>query len=393
MRASFGAYIGPWEQEFSVGRSLVSSISMLSFLIFAIGQPLAGKLNDRFGRGVVPTAGIFIMGASLLLLSLAVQLWQVFVLFGVVFSLGYAACTSSIPVAIISNWFVKKRGFALGLVMAGFAVGQLILVPANLFFVSSAGWKTTMAVLGVIIMAGVGALFLLLLRSKPEEKGLRPYGYSETSEDILPAGRAAPEGSRSLPLLSVVKMRVFWQLAIPYFICGFTDSGVIQTHLIPIAEGKGLPVSSVALAFILIAIANIAGTILTGHLSDHFSRTRQLAIIYSLRAVTYVFLIALDQPGLLLVFALIYGITEMASIAPTNSLTIQSFEGFSIGAILGLVTVSHHIGGAIGSWIPGLVYDLTGSYYPVLVLAIIMLSCGALIALRIPEKKIGGVKI
>ena len=384
MRASFGAYISPWELEFSVSRTTITSISMLNFFVFAFGQPLAGKLNDQFGKSTVPTVSMFIIGLSLLLTSFASQMWQVFLLFGVLFSMGVAGCSNSIPTVIISNWFTEKRGFALGLAMSGMAVGQLILVPLNMFIIDRLGWRTALAALSIIIMVVVCPLYIFLLRYRPEEKGMKPYGYSgeenDNQSDIVPQSPEKP-----LPIFGVVKLRVFWLIIISYFICGFTDVGLIQTHLIPMAQGKSIPGSGVAVAISLIAIANIAGTIVTGHLSDHFNRTRQLAAIYALRAATYVFLIALRQPWLLLVFAVIYGAVEMASIAPTNSLAVQLFDKYSKGAVLGVVAVSHQVGGAIGSWVPGILYDLTGSYNLVLTISIVMLAGGALMALMIRE--------
>jgi len=103
--------------------------------------------------------------------------------------------------------------------------------------------------------------------------------------------------------------------------------------------------------------------------------------------VTYLLLIILGQPWLLLVFAILYGFVEMASSAPTNSLTVQLFDGYSIGVIVGLVTVCHHIGGAVGSWVPGLMYELTGSYDSIMIISIVMLLIGAFVSLRIPENR------
>ena len=388
IRASFGAYISPWEQDFSTGRSLVSSISMLNFVIFAISQPLAGKLNDRFGRGIVPIIGVFLVGVSLILTSSADQLWKVFIFYGVLFSLGFSGCNNAVPSAIISNWFVKKRGFALGLIMSGFAVGQLVIVPSSLFLIETYGWRSTMLALGIIMIVVVAPLFIIFLRAKPGEKGRNPYGYIESPENSLEVPQDMQEKKESLPMFSVFKMKTFWQLTIPYFICGFTDVGIIQTHFVPIAEGKGFSLATIAIAFSLIAICNTGGTIVTGHLSDIVSRTKQLAIIYAFRALTYVLFIALNQPWLFMIFAVLYGIVEMASIAPTNSLAVQLFDKFSIGAILGMVTVSHNFGGAVGSWVPGLLFDLTGSYYSVFVLSIVLLLVGATIVLRIPETRI-----
>ena len=392
MSASFGAYITPWEHDFSVGRTVVTSISMLNFIVFAFGQPLAGKLNDHFGKNFVPSVSIFLVGFSLLLTSRANHIWQIFLLYGVVFPLGISGCCNIIAASIITRWFVEKRGLALGLTTSGMAVGQLVLVPANLFIIEQAGWRRSMATLSIIIMVVVGLLYIFLLRSKPEEKGMKPYGYTEPDKDAAQNGNAAPEVVKTLPIISVFKQKAFLLLSITSIICGFTDVGLIQTHLIPMAEGKGFPVSIAALAFSLIAISNIAGTIITGHLSDHISRKWQLAVIWSVRALTYIFLIFLNQPWMLPIFAVIYGLSEMATIAPINSLTVQLFDKYSIGMMLGIVAVSHQIGGAIGSWVPGLLFDMTGSYTAVLTLSIVLLFGAALLSLGIPEIK-NSVKI
>ena len=385
MRVSFGAYISPWECDFSITRTVVTSISSLNFVIYAIGQPLTARLNEYFGKSVVPTASIILAGVSLLLTSQAGHIWQVYILFGVGFSIGVAGCCNVIAAAVISNWFVEKRGFAVGLTTSGMAVGQLVLVPINMFLIESLGWRTTMAILSIIIMVIVAPLFIIFLRFRPGEKGLKPYGYVDSEDDGQNSVINTADTKKSLPLADVFKKRAFWQLAIPYFVCGFTDVGLINTHLIPMAEGKGFPSAGVALAFSLIAIANIVGSIFLGHLSDIFSRKRQLAMIYVFRGATFVILIFIQQPWLLFLFAVLYGAVELATVAPTSSLVIELFEGYSSGTIIGVVSISHQLGGAVGSWVPGILYDLTESYTIVLAFSIILLLGAALVALRVPE--------
>ena len=439
-RASFGAYLSPWEQEFSADRAMVSSISMLSFVVFALGQVLAGKLNEQFGKSFIPTVSLFLMGVCLFLTSYADQIWQVFLFYGVGFSLGVSGCSNAVTSAITTNWFAEKRGFALGLVMSGLGVGQLILIPASLFMVNGIGWRTTMATLSIVIMLVVGPLFIFLLRSRPEEKGLRPYGYAAagngrpdadavatdsataptpaltstsapapvpntapapaSTSDVAPApvpntapapastSDAAPVPSL-LPVTGIFRLKAFWLISISYFICGFTDVGLIQTHLIPIVGLKGFPVSSAALAFSLIAVSNIAGTIVTGHLSDRVNRPRQLAGIYAIRAASYIFLILLNRPWQLPIFAVINGSMDMASIAPTNSLAVQLFDRYSKGTVLGVIAVSHQIGGAVGSWVPGVLFDWSGSYITAMTLSVFMLIGASLASLQIRENPAG----
>jgi len=385
MRASFSAYISPWEVDFSSSRTVVTTISVISFAVLAFAQPLVGRLNDVFGKSFVPSASVFLLGICLYLTSRATQIWQVFLLYGLGFSLASTGCSNVVAMVSVSNWFVKRRGFALGLVTSGQAVGQLILVPLNLLLIREFGWRNTMAALSIIIVIVVGPLFIFLMRSKPEEKGMKPYGYTEAGDDTQVMGKENAAGKVSLPVFAVLKQKTFWLLTIPYFACGFSDVGLIQTHLIPMSEGKGFPLEIIAIASGLIAALNIAGAIVTGYLSDKFSRKRQLGVIYLTRAVTFVFLISIQRPWLLLPFAVVYGAIEMASIAPTNSLVVQIYDKYSKGAILGLIAVSHQLGGAAGSWVPGLLYDLTGSYTIILVVSIAMLFGAGLLVQRIPE--------
>ena len=384
MRASFGAFIAPWELDFSVGRTVVSSISFLGFVCFALGQPIAGRLNDRFGKGIVPTVCVFLMGASLFLMSHATQIWQIFILYVLGFSCGIAGSTSSVVAAIITKWFDKKKGFAIGLGMSGMAAGQLIVVPANLFIIERYGWRTAMMILGLIGFVIIGPLFLFFLRSRPEEKGMKPYGYEEPPNGGNNSGSIKP-ATENPAFFSLLKVKPFWFLLIPYFICGFTDVGLINTHLIPIANWKSISIAGVAIAISLAAILNITGTITTGYLSDHFNRKRQLAVIYAIRSTTLILLVFLGQPWLLMIFAMVFGAVEMASIAPTNSLAAQLFDGHSTGVVLGLVALSHQFGGALGSWVPGLIFDLTHSYTPTLVLSILLLFGSAFLVLLFPE--------
>ena len=384
MRVSFGAYMSPWEQEFQVGRTVVASISFLSFVVFALGQPIAGKLNDRYGKGRVSTICMFLMGVSLYLISHATAIWQIFVLYGLGFSVGVAGCTSSMVAAIMTKWFDKKKGLAIGIASAGMAAGQLIIVPINLFAIERLGWRPAIMTLGIVIFVVVGPIYLFLLRSRPEEKGLKPYGYEEPANGVQNSAGLS-NADESLTFFSLFKVKAFWFLLIPYFVCGFTDVGLIGTHFIPIAEWKGFFTDEVAIAIGLSAIFNICGTITTGHLSDHFSRKRQLAVIYTVRAGTYILLVFLGQAWLLMAFTVIFGAVEMATIAPTNSLAAQLFDGHSTGVVLGLVSLAHQLGGAVGAWVPGIIYDFTHSYTPSLFLCVLLLAVGATLSMRFPE--------
>ena len=385
MRLSFGAYLIPWEKDFEASRTVVSAISFLGFIAFAFGQPLAGKLNDRFGKCVVPLASVILISACLLLTSRATQIWQVFILFGAGFSFGVAGCCNALASAIVAKWFVKKRGLALGITASGMAGGMLALVPLNLYMIERLGWRTTMAALGIVILVTTAPLFIIFLRSKPEEKGMSPYGYTETDESCQTGADGAKEVKKAFTLKDILKSKTFWLIAAPYFVCGFSDVGFVPTHLIAMAEGKGFTGTTLTMAISVVAISSFTGSILSGHLSDLFNRRKQLAGLYLFRGLAYVFLIFVRQPWLLIPFAVAYGLVEMAGIAPVSSMTIQLFEGYSTGTLLGIVTVSHQIGGAVGSWMPGIIYDLTGSYNGALIIVVVLIVGASLLTLRLPD--------
>ena len=384
IRVSFGSYITSWEHEFGISRTVVTSISFFSFITLAIAQPLCGRLTDRFGGRIVLSLSMCLIGSSLLLCSVANQLWQLVVLYGLILSLGMTGSSNITAAAVITRWFTRNRGLALGLTLSGMAVGQLAVVPLSLFLIAQHGWRFTIGALGLAILIIFTPLMFILVRSGPEDIGLQPYG--EQHDATLGKHTAQPPAKEeSGAFLSVLRQRLFWQIAIPYFICGFTDVGLVNTHYIPFTEGKGIQLGLIAFTFSLIAFCNIFGAIAAGHLADRWNRGRLLAALYLIRGGSFLILLAADRPWLLVVFAIVYGATEMATIAPASSLCAHVFRKNSIGVIFGLVSVSHQLGAALGSLVPGIIYDATGSYTPVFLLSIVLLGGSALIVSRVPD--------
>ena len=138
-----------------------------------------------------------------------------------------------VAASLVTHWFAKKRGFVLGIIASGQAVGTLILVPATIFLVEAHGWRYAVLLLGQIVTFGLTPLLALFIRSKPADINLAPYGDGET-----PAGAGVQKEKVPISLGVIFRNRVFWLLSISYFICGFTDIGFTGTHFIPFAEGR-----------------------------------------------------------------------------------------------------------------------------------------------------------
>jgi len=315
------------------------------------------------------------------------QLWQLVLLYGIVASIGLAGASNVTASAIVTHWFVEKRGLAMGLVLSGMAVGQLVVTPVSLYLIANYDWRLSLLVISAIILI-ILPICYVFVRSKPEDVGLRPYG----EKHIAVAEQASSSSKAEInndSIFAVMKERAFWLLTIPYFICGFTDVGLIGTHFIPFAEGKNFSIIIIGAVIAIIATSNIVGTIDTGYLSDRLNRSKLLAMIYWIRGVMFILVLTAENPVVLYIFAVLYGVTEMASIAPTSSLCAHLFKQYSIGAVFGFVSVSHQLGAALGSLVPGVLYDLTGSYSSVFVISIILLlGSGLLVRLVSDTPKI-----
>jgi MFS family permease len=384
IRNSFGAYVTLWEETFLVSRTMVAAISTLSLVVYGLGQPVAGKLVDRWGGRMIISLSLVLIGGSLMVSAFATDFWQLLLLYGVVASLGFSGASNVTVTALVSRWFEKKRGRAMGLVLAGISAGPLLLVPLTLFLIESFDWRWTLFGLGVVVGLVLAPLSFIFIRSKPEDKGLMAYGQTHVEKKTTDH-HAGSVANQSYRVPDMLKNRLFWMLAIPFFVCGFTDLGLIFTHLIPYAEGKGFSLGVTSLVFSVIAFFSILGSIASGSLSDRMHRGKQLVIIYGLRAVTFLLLMMADTPSLLIIFAVLFGLTEVAAIAPTSALCAHLFGTSSVGVVFGFISLCHQIGAAVGAFLPGLLYDLFGTYEHAFILSLGLLAISALLVYRVPD--------
>ena len=164
-----------------------------------------------------------------------------------------------------------------------------------------------------------------------------------------------------------------WLLAIPYFICGFTDIGLIRTHFIPLAEGRGFSPGLIAAANSLLGAVTLGSTVASGYLADRVRLGWLLGGMYLLRALAIGLLYVAQTPTLLMAFAVLDGLTELATITPTSVLCTQLYGEHRAGSVFGIVAAFHQIGAAAGSFVPGLFYEATGSYDQALAFSVALL--------------------
>ena len=207
--------------------------------------------------------------------------------------------------------------------------------------IGSLGWRAAFLWLGVGILAVALPIIVLLLRDDPSQGAGR-------------AGAAASDVGSPMPMAEILRHANFWWLALSFFVCGVTTSGLIDTHFIPYAQDHHVAAVTAATAFGLLSLVNMVFTTLSGAVSDRLGYTRLLGWIYAGRAVTLVFLVFARDPASLFVFAVAFGIVDFSTVAPTTALSTVIFGRRSAGTVFGLVALSHQIGSALGSYAGGL---------------------------------------
>ena len=396
VRLSFGAFIEPWETEFSTNRGIITFISFISYLVFAFTQPYVGKLIDKYGVRPIIAFSVLLVGLATISTFFATNPWQLMFIYGVIASIGFGGASNVAGAIIIANWFKEKKGFALGLMSAGTAAGQLLLVPAALLLIHQIGWRSTVIALGLFLTIIIFPLIFLFLRTHPEEKNLLAYGEWENRRHGKIDQSGQVESKQSLSIFQLLRRKDFLYLAFPFFVCGVTTTGLMDTHLIPFAQFCGIPPTTTGVAVSLLAGFNILGTAFSGYLADRWSCKHMLFGLYGARLLTiFLLLIILSdlsllgifvtQSHLLLIFAVSFGIVNFATVAPTIKLATEYFQHLSVGSVIGWLFLGHQLGAALGSFIPGVLFEITGGYTISFVASIVLLIVASYMSIRLPK--------
>lgn len=379
VRAAPGIIIVPLEQEFGWDRAAISLAVGVSLLAFGLGGPLGGWLLERFGPRRLLTGGILLIGAGLIALINIRELWQLYVVWGIVIGLGTGAAGQVASAAIAQRWFRTHRGVIVGLFGGATSAGQLVFVPAMAALTVAMGWRSA-----IVLLLGAAAIAVvplaLLMRDRPSDVGQRAVG-----EGAVLTEEERADDARRTPLRVAMRRREFWLLAGSFFVCGYTSNGLIGTHLIPHAVEHGFTEVAAAGAVALLGALNIVGTLASGWLTDRYDNRKLLAAYYGFRAMSLFALpLIYDFRGLLL-FAVVYGLDWIATVPPTVNLTAKIFGRASVGTLYGWIWFSHMVGAAIAAYAGGFFRVLLGDYHLIFVSAGIMGFIAVTLVSRIPD--------
>jgi MFS family permease len=362
-RAAPGALMVPLHDEFGWSTSIMSLAVGINLLLYGLVAPFAAALMDRFGMRQIVSAALCLIalgaGGSVLMTAS----WQLLVFWGVLIGTGTGSMALVLAATIANRWFVRRRGLVMGVLTAGSATGQLIILPPVAALAENTGWRPASLVIGAVALAVV-PLVWLVMRDYPEDRGVLPYG-ADPETYVAPDRAAGSAVSRALSgLRYAVHHRAFWALAIAFAICGATTNGLVGIHFIPSAHDHGMPAATAASLLAAVGIFDIAGTIASGWLTDKFDPRFLLVVYYSFRGVGLMLLPVLladhVHPSMVL-FVVIYGLDWVATVPPTAALCREIF-GDRGTIVFGWVFASHQIGAAIAAFSAGVVRDTFGTY-------------------------------
>jgi MFS family permease len=361
-RAVPGVLIDPLRAEFGWSVSTISAAVAVNMALYGLTAPFAAALMERFGirRVVVGALLLTALGSGLTVFMTAS--WQLVALWGFAVGLGTGSMALSLVATVTGRWFVARRGLVSGILTAGGATGQLVFLPVVAAVAeTSGGWRaaslgTTAAALAVV------PLVLWLLRDRPRDVGAVPYG-GTAADDVDPVRTGAARAA-VLGFVHASRSRAFWLLAGGFFICGLSTNGLVQPHFIPAAHDHGMPVTTAAALLAVVGIFDIAGTVLSGWLTDRVDPRLLLLAYYALRGLSLFALPTLFGPDLhvsMIAFIVFYGLDWVATVPPTLALCREHF-GARAPVVFGWVFASHQLGSAFAAFGGGVIRDVTGSY-------------------------------
>jgi MFS family permease len=372
-RSILGLTMPLWESELGWSRSFISTGGALTLLTMAFIAPVTGNLVDRFGPQRVLLAGLAAIAAGMGLASMASSQWQFILLYCVVAGAGFGIVAMHVASTTIALYFTENRGIATGIGGAGSTSGQLLIIPILALVLTTVGWRLSYVTLAVLALA-LMPVVMIFVKS----------GRIATANARSIAGPADPLGQRlGFLLRSPVFHALFWS----YVVCGFTTSGVIETHMLPYAAACGFPPLDGATAYGVLSAFNLVGMLGAGYLSDRVHRPTLLATIYIVRGLSFILLMQIvGDLQLLFTFAVMFGLADYATVPVTASL-VASHMGLRImGLTMGLLTAGHQAGGALGAFLGGVLYDMFAQYDWVWSASIALALAAGLMVLTIPGR-------
>src|SRR6202051_3868470 len=345
-RSTFGFFMQPMSREFSWGRDVFGLALAIQNLLWGMGQPFAGAIADRFGSLRVIAVGALLYAAGLIIMRHAATPLSLDISAGVLIGLGLSGCSFNLVLSAFGKLLPPEwRGVALGAGTAAGSFGQFVFAPFGVAMIDNFGWPPALTVFAGVMLLVVP--LSLALATPAASTGPVAVAEQQTFKHAL----AEAFGHRSYILL-----------VLGFFTCGF-QLAFITVHLPAYLVDRGMPVQVGGWVIATIGLFNIVGSLSVGWLQSRMPKRYILSVIYFVRAMSIVAFISFPITTFsAIAFGVVTGLTWLSTVPPTSSLVAMMFGTRWFSTLYGFAFVSHQVGGFLGVWLGGIVFENFGSY-------------------------------
>jgi len=368
-RSTFGFFLQPMSREFSWGRDVFALALAIQNLLWGIGQPVAGAIADRFGSLRVISTGALLYAAGLIMMRYSTTPLSLDISAGVLIGFGLSGCSFNLVLSAFGKLLPPEwRGLALGAGTAAGSFGQFVFAPFGVALLDNFGWQPALAVFSCLMLLVVP--LSLALATPSSAPGAIAVAEQQTFKHAL----AEAFGHRSYVLL-----------VLGFFTCGF-QLAFVTVHLPAYLVDRGAPVQLGGWVVAIIGLFNIVGSLGVGWLQSRLPKRYILSVIYFIRAMSIIAFISFPITTFsAMAFGVITGLTWLSTVPPTSSLVALMFGTRWLATLYGFAFFSHQVGGFLGVWLGGVVFEKFNSYTPIWWLSVLFGVLSALINLPIVE--------
>ena len=370
-RQTMGLFLSPLNTATGLGIASISLAFAFGQLWWGITQPFAGMLADKVGAGRVLLAGALLVALGTFITPYMTTTAGLIFAIGVLAAGGAGMAGPAVLMSAATRLVpAARRGLATGIVNAGGSFGQFALAPVAAMLIVGIGWASAMQVMALLVLLCLPAAWLL--------RG--------NALQAAPAGQKVV-GTREA-IAQALRDRNYLLLGAGFFVCGF-HVAFLATHLPGVVAACGLPTQWAGWSLAMLGLFNIVGSVAMGWAVGRWRMKSLLSLVYATRAVAVLlFLVAPKNGPVLMVFAAVMGLTFLSTVPPTAGLVAKFFGPANMATLFGIVMLGHQVGGFLGAWLGGRVFEATGAYDWVWYIDIVLAVGAALVHLPIREARL-----
>lgn len=372
VRQTMGLFLSPLNLSTGLGLASISLAFAFGQIFWGVTQPIAGAYADRFGAGRVLLLGISLVALGTAITPMMTSTWGLILTIGVLAAGGAGIAGPAVLMSACMRFVPEdKQNMAVAIVNAGGSLGVFMMAPLTVALMVSFGWTNAMLALALMVLLALPSAWLF--RGNSQHAKGKPV-------QRLGAGQAVGQALQN---------RSFLLLAFGFFISGF-HVGFVATHLPGVVTTSGLPTQFGGWSLAMLGLFNIIGSVTMGWAVGRWRMKSLLSLVYVVRAVAIAAFLMVPQSGAtVLIFASVMGLTFLSTVPPTAGLVTKLFGVGNMATLFGLVMLMHQMGGFVGTYLAGRVFEATGSFDLIWYMDAALAVFSALIHLPIREVQIG----